>query len=147
MKNSCTPEIGKRDYRVGADRLLGKKKEMVVTSEESRASGWTGLSRRDRTADEDDDLVDQKRFRPIDEEPRSTEKKVMTFTGERLILRPDATEKKEVTEVRRLAAKMKRKKKLDLQLKRKMGRRGSYRVGRMKWDGIFFSEIGQTPLH
>ena len=43
----------------------------------------------------------------------------MTFTGEGLILRPDATEKKEVTEVRRLAAKMKRKKKLDLQLKRK----------------------------
>ena len=111
---------------------------MVVTSEESRASGWTGLSRRDRTADEDDDLVDQKRFRPTDKEPRDTEKKVMTFTGERLILRPDATEKKEVTEVRRLAAKMKRKKKLDLQLKRKMGRRGSYRVGRMKWDEIFW---------
>ena len=42
---------------------------------------------------------------------------------------------------------MKRKKKLDLQLKRKMGRRGSYRVGRMKWDGDFGSEIGQTPLH
>ena len=83
----------------------GKRKEMVVTSEESRASGWTGLTRRDRTADEDDDLVDQKRFRPTDEEPRSTEKKVMTFTGEGLILHPDATEKKEVTEVRRLAAK------------------------------------------
>ena len=82
MKNSCTPKIGKRDYRAGADRLLGKKKEMVVTSEESRASGWTGLSRRDRTADEDDDLVDQKRFRPTDEEPRSTEKKVMTFDGD-----------------------------------------------------------------
>ena len=78
---------------------------MVVTSEESRASGWTGLSRRDRTADEDDDQVNQKRFRPTDKEPRDTEKKVMTFTGEGLILHPDAPEKKEVTEVRRFAAK------------------------------------------
>ena len=52
-----------------------------MTSEESRASGWIDLSRRDRTADEDDDLVDQKRFMPTDEEPRSTEKKVMTFDG------------------------------------------------------------------
>ena len=50
----------------------------MVTFEESRASGWTGLSRRDRIADE---------------EPRGTEKKVMTFTGEGLILRSATTEK------------------------------------------------------
>ena len=50
----------------------------MVSSEESRASSWTGLSRRDRTTDE---------------EPRGTEKKVMTFTGEGLILLSAAIEK------------------------------------------------------
>ena len=32
-ENSCTPAIERRDARTGVDCLLGKKKEMVVTSE------------------------------------------------------------------------------------------------------------------
>ena len=54
-----------------------------MTSEESQASGWKGLSRKDRTADEDDDQAEQKRFKPTDKEPRGIEKKMILIPKRR----------------------------------------------------------------